>query len=106
MELFRKMILEAPDLFPNSMTMVSVLQACAALAALEQGKFIHVYILRRGLDSTLPVMSSLITMYARCGKLDLGQQIFNMIKRRMLFMEFLDFKLWNSWIWKEGNSNF
>ncbi|KAL6129957.1 hypothetical protein ACLB2K_068339 [Fragaria x ananassa] len=63
LELFRKMILEAPDLFPNSVTMVSVLQACAALAALEQGKFIHGYILRRGLDSTLPVMSSLITIY-------------------------------------------
>ena len=54
LELFRKMILEAPDLFPNSMTMVSVLQACAALAALEQGKFIHGYILRSGLDSINP----------------------------------------------------
>ncbi|XP_061996344.1 pentatricopeptide repeat-containing protein CRR2, chloroplastic [Rosa rugosa] len=95
LELFRKMILEAPDLFPNSVTMVSVLQACAALAALEQGKFIHGYILRRGLDSTLPVMSSLITMYARCGKLELGQQVFNMIKKK-------DVVSWNSLISSYG----
>ncbi|KAF2291717.1 hypothetical protein GH714_035329 [Hevea brasiliensis] len=37
LELFREMILENQDLCPNSVTMVSVLQACAALAALEQG---------------------------------------------------------------------
>ncbi|XP_050387734.1 pentatricopeptide repeat-containing protein At3g46790, chloroplastic [Argentina anserina] len=95
LELFRKMILEAPDLLPNSVTMVSVLQACAALAALEQGKFIHGYILRRGLDSTLPVMSSLVTMYARCGKLELAQQVFNKIKRK-------DVVSWNSLISSYG----
>ncbi|CBI16054.3 unnamed protein product, partial [Vitis vinifera] len=56
LELFRKMMLENQDLLPNSVTMVSVLQACAALAALEQGKLMHGYILRRGLDSILPML--------------------------------------------------
>ncbi|OMO91139.1 hypothetical protein COLO4_18591 [Corchorus olitorius] len=82
LELFREMIVETHDSFPNSVTMVSVLQACAALAALEQGKVIHAYILRRGLDSGLPVISALITMYSRCGKLELGQRIFDRIERR------------------------
>ncbi|KAF9675400.1 hypothetical protein SADUNF_Sadunf09G0028500 [Salix dunnii] len=38
LELFRELMLETEDLCPNSVTMVSVLQACAALAALEQGR--------------------------------------------------------------------
>lgn len=91
LELFREMMVETHDSFPNSVTMVSVLQACAALAALEQGKLIHAYILRRGLDSVLPVISALITMYSRCGKLELGQRIFDQMEKR-------DVVSWNSLI--------
>ncbi|XP_021801610.1 pentatricopeptide repeat-containing protein At3g46790, chloroplastic-like [Prunus avium] len=71
--------------------MVSVLQACAAHTALEQGRFLHGYILRRGLDSILPVMSTLITMYARCGRLDLGERVFSMMNKK-------DAVSWNSLI--------
>ncbi|KAL6979136.1 Pentatricopeptide repeat-containing protein crr2, chloroplastic [Sarracenia purpurea var. burkii] len=76
LELFREMMLETRDiLLPNSVTMVSVLQACASLAALEQGKLIHGYILRKGLDSILPVISALVTMYARCEGKDRGIEV-------------------------------
>ncbi|KAL5580914.1 hypothetical protein UlMin_013356 [Ulmus minor] len=95
LELFREMILETHDSFPNSVTMVSVLQACAGLVALEQGKLIHAYILRRGLDSILPVMSTLVTMYARCGKLELGQHVFDQMDKR-------DVVSWNSLISSYG----
>ncbi|XP_022141898.1 pentatricopeptide repeat-containing protein At3g46790, chloroplastic [Momordica charantia] len=91
LELFCEMMLNTHDSVPNSVTMVSVLQACAALAALEQGKLIHGYILRRGLDSILPVISALVTMYARCGKLELGQLVFDRMHKR-------DVVLWNSLI--------
>ncbi|KAF8010768.1 hypothetical protein BT93_J1419 [Corymbia citriodora subsp. variegata] len=91
LELFRKMMLETHDLLPNSVTMVSVLQACAALAALEQGRLIHGYVLRRGLDLILPVISALVTMYARCGKLDRAQQVFDKMDER-------DVVSWNSLI--------
>lgn len=99
LELFRQMILETHDSVPNSVTMVSVLQACAALAALEQGKLIHGYILRRGLDSILPVISALVTMYARCGKLELGHLVFNQMEKR-------DVISWNSLISSYGIHGF
>ncbi|GFS39207.1 tetratricopeptide repeat (TPR)-like superfamily protein [Actinidia rufa] len=95
LELFLEMVLETRDLLPNSVTMVSVLQSCAALAALEQGKLIHGYILRKGLDSVLPVINALVTMYARCGKLELGQRVFDQMDKR-------DVVSWNSMIWSYG----
>ncbi|KAK8488812.1 hypothetical protein V6N13_000944 [Hibiscus sabdariffa] len=95
LELFREMMIETHDLVPNSVTMVSVLQACAALSALEQGKLIHAYVLRRGLDSVLPVISALITMYSRCGELELGQRIFDRMEKR-------DVVSWNSLISSYG----
>ncbi|KAL3850635.1 hypothetical protein ACJIZ3_012517 [Penstemon smallii] len=91
LQLFQKMMLESGEMLPTSVTMVSVLQACAALAALEQGKLIHGYILRKGLDSILPVMSALLTMYARCGEIDLAQNVFNKMEKR-------DTVSWNSLI--------
>ncbi|XP_031286313.1 pentatricopeptide repeat-containing protein At3g46790, chloroplastic-like [Pistacia vera] len=99
LEIFREMIMETHDSNPNSVTMVSVLQACAALAALEQGKLIHAYILRRGLDSILPVISALVTMYARCGKLELGQRVFDQMEKR-------DVVSWNSLISSYGVHGF
>ncbi|KAK6118602.1 hypothetical protein DH2020_047644 [Rehmannia glutinosa] len=95
LELFREMMLESGDMLPNSVTMVSVLQACAAVSALEQGKLIHGYILRNGLDNILPVMSALVTMYARCGDLDLGRNVFNQMEKR-------DIVSWNSLISSYG----
>ncbi|KAJ4718691.1 Pentatricopeptide repeat-containing protein [Melia azedarach] len=99
LELFHEMMTETQDSSPNSVTMVSVLQACAALAALEQGKLIHGYILRRGLDSILPVVSALVTMYARCGKLELSQRVFDQMDKR-------DVVSWNSLISSYGVHGF
>ncbi|ESQ37291.1 hypothetical protein EUTSA_v10002433mg [Eutrema salsugineum] len=92
---FREMMTETKDSSPNSVTMVSVLQACASLAALEQGRLIHGYILRRGLDSILPVISALVTMYGRCGRLEVGQRVFDRMHER-------DVVSWNSLISSYG----
>ncbi|CAN1231502.1 Pentatricopeptide repeat-containing protein At3g46790, chloroplastic [Linum grandiflorum] len=53
LELFKEMMMlrtRSVQIHPNSVTMVSVLQACASLAAMEQGKVIHGYILRNRLS--------------------------------------------------------
>ncbi|XP_042014245.1 pentatricopeptide repeat-containing protein At3g46790, chloroplastic-like [Salvia splendens] len=92
LEVFGEMMREgSDDVLPNSVTLVSVVQACATLAALEQGKLIHGYVVRKGLDSILPVMNALVTMYARCGDVELGENVFNQMEKR-------DVVSWNSMI--------
>ncbi|KAF5821578.1 putative tetratricopeptide-like helical domain superfamily, DYW domain-containing protein [Helianthus annuus] len=99
LQLFGEMMLEVHDSTPNAVTMVSVLQACGALAALEQGRLLHAYILRRGLDSVLPVLASLITMYARCGDLEVGKRVFDQMVKR-------DVVSWNAMISSYGMHGF
>ncbi|CAH9129188.1 unnamed protein product [Cuscuta epithymum] len=89
LHLFHRMVNHNSNLIPNSVTMVSVLQACGAMAAIEQGKLLHGYVLRNGLDTITPVISALITMYARCGNLETAQSVFDHTDKN-------DVVLWNS----------
>ncbi|KAJ0984041.1 hypothetical protein J5N97_002397 [Dioscorea zingiberensis] len=100
LRLFQEMMVSDPDIVPNSVTMVSVLQACAGLAALGQGKVVHGYVLRRGLDSILSVINALITMYAKCGTLVSAQRVFDGMNRRR------DVVSWNSMISAHGIHGF
>ncbi|KAK3032378.1 hypothetical protein RJ639_037096, partial [Escallonia herrerae] len=51
---------------PDTVTMVSSLPACSRLAALRQGKEIHQFIIRHGLNSCNSLSNALIDMYGRC----------------------------------------
>eukprot|EP01018_Ginkgo_biloba_P026381 Gb_16448 [translate_table: standard] len=62
---------------PDSITMVSVLPACAHLASLQQCKRIHGYIIRSGLESDVFVRNSLIDTYAKCGSIGSARQVFD-----------------------------
>lgn len=99
LNLFHQMMKESDNFSPNSVTMVSVLQACSALAALLHGKLIHAYLLRRNLDSILPVKSALMMMYARCGDLRSTLSIFEN-------MDKTDIVSWNSLIASYGIHGF
>ncbi|KAL9235343.1 hypothetical protein vseg_010107 [Gypsophila vaccaria] len=95
LSLFDEMVVGVSDLAPNSVTMVNVVQACAALAAMDLGRMLHCYILRRNLNAILPVSSALMTAYARCGRLDLAQRVFDQMDKR-------DVVSWNSLISSYG----
>eukprot|EP01018_Ginkgo_biloba_P032396 Gb_27797 [translate_table: standard] len=66
----------------TQITCVNVLSACANLAALEQGKQIHAYIIRTGFESNDYVGSALVNMYAKCGSIDYAQDVFDNILDR------------------------
>eukprot|EP01018_Ginkgo_biloba_P019480 Gb_00846 [translate_table: standard] len=72
------------SMVPDSVTMVSLLPACAHLGVLHQGKFIHNRIIRSGLDSDVSVRDALIDMYAKCGSIDYARQIFEKMSKRSL----------------------
>jgi len=46
-----------------------VLNACASVVALEEGKHAHEQIIERGWDSNAFLASSLVDMYAKCGSM-------------------------------------
>ncbi|XP_058074643.1 pentatricopeptide repeat-containing protein At5g55740, chloroplastic isoform X2 [Magnolia sinica] len=63
---------------PNTVSIVGVLLACSNLASLQYGKAIHGHIRRRGLCSSLSVVTSLVSMYSKCGSLTLAERVFEM----------------------------
>eukprot|EP01018_Ginkgo_biloba_P030327 Gb_08618 [translate_table: standard] len=66
----------------DSVTIASVLPACAQLVALEQGKNIHDYIIKSGFESDVYVGSALVDMYAKCGSLEIARQLFDRMSRK------------------------
>ncbi|KAF3667745.1 Pentatricopeptide repeat-containing protein [Capsicum annuum] len=70
---------------PNEVSLVALISACAELGALSQGVWAHSYVLRNGLNLNRFVGTTLITMYANCGRLDFARQVFNQLLERDTF---------------------
>eukprot|EP01018_Ginkgo_biloba_P015274 Gb_41648 [translate_table: standard] len=80
LKLFSEMQLAGVE--PDSVTIASVLPACSRLAALQQGKEIHDYIIRSRFASDVFVGNALMDMYAKCGSIEDARQVFNDISER------------------------
>ncbi|KAL5098052.1 hypothetical protein RYX36_002379 [Vicia faba] len=73
---------ESVPLKPNSVTLMTVLPGCAALAALGKGKEIHAYAIKQKLSRDVAVGSALVDMYAKCGCLNLSRIVFEQMSVR------------------------
>ncbi|CAK9198006.1 unnamed protein product [Sphagnum troendelagicum] len=80
LKLFQQMQQEGVQ--PNSVTFVGVLNACASMIALEEGRCVHQHIIRCGWDSDVFVGSSLVDMYAKCGSMEDAWSVFNKMPSR------------------------
>ncbi|KZV55288.1 pentatricopeptide repeat-containing protein mitochondrial-like [Dorcoceras hygrometricum] len=69
---------------PDPYTYSSLLSICGDLPAIEWGKQIHCCIIKPGFDSNVVVGSSLIDMYAKCGRLDDSWKVFNILPNKNL----------------------
>ncbi|KAJ7527655.1 hypothetical protein O6H91_16G065000 [Diphasiastrum complanatum] len=67
---------------PNNVTFVLLLNACASLAALEQGKQLHSEIIKRGFQSDVVVGNTLVDMYAKCGCTEDARELFDNMSER------------------------
>ncbi|KAJ7528357.1 hypothetical protein O6H91_15G000200 [Diphasiastrum complanatum] len=76
---------------PDIVTLVLLLNACASLAALEQGKQLHSVIMKRGFQSDVVVGSTLVDMYAKCGCTEGARELFDNMSER-------DVVSWNAMI--------
>jgi pentatricopeptide repeat protein len=79
--LFDAMIAEG-NTVPNEKTFVSVLTACANLGDLEKGRWVH-DLVRERWDRLVPdvlLLTTLLTMYAKCGVMETAREIFR-VKR-------------------------
>lgn len=94
---FPEGVLEQYDLMkkagfqPDKITFVSVLSSCSELGTLGQGRQIHAEVIKRGATSVVPLVSSLISMYSRCGCLEESVKAFMQCKDA-------DIVLWSSMI--------
>ncbi|CAN6439052.1 unnamed protein product [Victoria cruziana] len=72
-------------------TCATVLSSCAAVAAVELGMQVHAYIVRSLFGADVVVESSLVDMYAKCGRVDYASRLFGLMDFRNEFS-------WNSMI--------
>lgn len=88
LELFRNMI--RSRVRPDQFTFSSCLCACAGIPSLKHGKEIHAFIIRSNFRPNTVVVSSLIDMYSKCGKLRTGERVFHVMGDKK------DIILWNT----------
>lgn len=75
LDVFHKMLQRGAS--PNEYTLASALAACANLVALDQGRWMHVYIRKKGIQMNERLLAGLIDMYAKCGELEFASKLFN-----------------------------
>lgn len=80
--LFHKMLRGSAGNAPDRVTLVTLLPVCAQLAAIQEGMWIHSYIIKLGMQVDVVLGSGLVGMYARCGHLDIARDIFDRIPNR------------------------
>ncbi|GKU91198.1 hypothetical protein SLEP1_g5102 [Rubroshorea leprosula] len=69
-------VMRSEGISPDEASYSSVLHASANLAALNQGTLVHGQIIKMGFSNNACVVSSLVTMYAKCGCLDDAYHVF------------------------------
>ncbi|KAG6406182.1 hypothetical protein SASPL_133781 [Salvia splendens] len=72
----------------NAFTITRVLQACGKMGALDEGKQIHGYILRKAIESNLSKCNSLIFMYSKNGNVEQARAVFDLMQKIETYLPF------------------
>ncbi|KAJ8755576.1 hypothetical protein K2173_022155 [Erythroxylum novogranatense] len=82
-ELFREM--QHVGVRADAPLVACIISVCGHLGALDQGKWLHTYFERNGIDMNLSVNNALIDMYSKCGDVEKALQIFKGLDKRDVF---------------------
>ncbi|CAN6441178.1 unnamed protein product [Victoria cruziana] len=74
--------LRATNLKPDSYTMVSLLSACANMGALDPGRVTHSFVIANFIETDVFLGTSLLDMYAKCGRIDEALLIFDSMRKK------------------------
>lgn len=61
---------------PNSITFISILDTCATLSTLREGKLVHACVVEMGLTLDRDLGTALVNMYGKCGNLEEAYMMF------------------------------
>lgn len=67
-------------ILPDEASFSTMLNACSSLSTLVQGAMVHNQILKCGIENNNCIISSLVTMYTKCGSLNDAYKVFEDIK--------------------------
>jgi len=81
MEVFQHMQQQG-DVQPNHITFLTLLTACADMAAITQGTRLHTMILHSGVTPDIRVGNALINMYGKCGSMEDARRVFHGMEQR------------------------
>ncbi|CAN6192054.1 unnamed protein product [Urochloa humidicola] len=95
--LFSRMQLE--NVKPDSFTLVSVIPAVAEISDPLQARWIHGYSIRHHLDQDVYVLTALIDMYSKCGRVTIARRLFDSARGRHVIT-------WNAMIHGYGSHGF
>ncbi|CAI8588002.1 unnamed protein product [Vicia faba] len=80
LEMFRSMVLEG--IRPDSVTLLSIAEACAKTGCLRLAKSVHGYVIREGMIGDGSLSNSLVVMYSQCGYLCKAKGLFESLVDR------------------------
>ncbi|KAA8526469.1 hypothetical protein F0562_008328 [Nyssa sinensis] len=80
LNLFRQML--SQGVRPDEVSMIGAVMACAQLGALDQGRWIHMYMKKNKIKLDIVVQTALVDMYMKCGSVNEACMIFNNMSGR------------------------
>ncbi|KAL4574291.1 hypothetical protein LXL04_021120 [Taraxacum kok-saghyz] len=82
----------------NQHTFGSIVSACTKLRALHQGKWVHGYVIKNGINLNSHIVSSLVDMYVKCGAILDARSVFNEHQEAMIGCPSVDVVTWTAMI--------
>lgn len=78
--MFRRM--NSNGFMPDEVSTASILSACASIRGLKEGKQVHCFSVKSGLEKSLYAGSSLVDMYAKCGVVESAYKVLSSMPER------------------------